>query len=404
MSAQAEVSLPRWFVPAMSGFMGTAAMAIDSLLPAFPKIRTEFGLPPDSARPALLLTSFFLGLAAGQLFYGPLSDRFGRKRPLAVGLVVYIVGGLGAVLAPSLGVMIAFRFLWGMGAAGPRSLTLAMVRDTSEGDRMAKEMSTIMAIFIIIPVVAPAMGAGVMALGSWRYTLWLPIALAFVLLVVLWKLPETLPEHRRRAVSPRSLLDAARTVVSTRSTLGFGLAAVFLYGVMSGYIGTVEVIFEDVYDQSKAFPYLFGAIAVFLGVASFVNSRLVGRYGLNGLLRRLSVTLLIVSASHVVVAVAFDGRPPLAVYVLSLIVFLPVVTSTNPNCNTAAMTPMGAIAGTASAVLGTTMMAVGSILGALSNGLFDGSVTPFAVSSFVFVCVAVFCILVIGRPGQIRPT
>lgn len=384
----------------MAGYIGMAAIAIDTILPAFPEIRKDFGLPSDSARPALLITSFILGMAAGQLFYGPLSDRFGRRRPMAVGLCIYLAAGIGSVLAPSFTALIVLRFVWGFGAAGPRSLTIAMVRDTSEGDRMARAMSTIMAVFIVVPVVAPAIAAGLMHLGPWRIVLWMPIVAAAVLLVILRWIPESLPPDRRRPLNAGSIASAARTVVSNRATVGFGLASVFLFAVMSSYIGGIEVILDDVYGKASQFPLIFGAVAVFFSVGSLVNGRLVGRFGLHKVLRGSAFAIVGVGAIHLAVALVWSGKPPLAVLIVALIVMLPAVAGTNPNCNTAAMTPMAHIAGTAAAVLGTTSMAGGAVLGALSNAAFDNSVTPFAVFAFAYVTMAAACILFIGRPGR----
>jgi DHA1 family bicyclomycin/chloramphenicol resistance-like MFS transporter len=396
----APVAVPRWFVPAMAGFIGTAAIAIDSILPAFPEIRREYGLPPDSARPALLITFFMLGMAVGQLFYGPISDRFGRKRPMAIGFALYLAAGIGSVFAPNFTVLVAMRFLWGLGSAGPRSLTIAMVRDTSDGDRMAKAMSTIMAVFIAVPVFAPAAAAGLMRLGPWRSVLWMPIGLAAVLLVALHRMPESLPQERRRPIDPRSLLAAARTVVSNRSTVGYGLAMAFLFGVMSSYIGGIEVIVEDVYDRAEQFPLIFGAVAVFFAAGSLVNGRLVGRFGLPRVLRTGAVVAVAAAALHLAVVLAWRGRPPLLVELAALVVMLPVVMGTNPNCNTAAMAPMGHIAGMAAAVLGTASIATGALLGALSNAAFDGSVTPFAAFATVYVMLASASILLVGRPER----
>jgi DHA1 family bicyclomycin/chloramphenicol resistance-like MFS transporter len=399
-SAHRAVEVPRWYVPAMAGFMGMAAIAIDSLLPAFPRIREAFDLPSDSARPSLLLTLFLLGMAAGQLVFGPASDRFGRRPVMAAGLVLYIAAGIAVVLAPSLELMIALRFVWGFGAAAPRSLTVAMVRDTSEGDSMARAMSMIVAVFIAVPVVAPSLSAGLMAIAPWRIVFWVPIAMAVVLLFVLRAMPETLPPERRRAMGPRELARAGRTVVTTRSTVGFGLATVFFGGVMFAYLGAIEVILDEVYDLGSAFPFIFGGIAIFFSGFALLNGRLVSRFGVARVLRTGALLAVVASAALVVIVVGFDGRPPLLLLVVGLLTILPIAQGSNPNCNTLAMLPMAHIAGTASAVLGTASLAGSALLGALSNAAFDRTVTPFAVSVLVFSWAAAGCVLFIGRPGR----
>jgi MFS transporter, DHA1 family, multidrug resistance protein len=393
------VVVPRYFVPALAGFMGMAALSLDSLLPAFPALRRAFDLPPDSTRVSLLITSFFFGMATGQLFYGPLSDRYGRKRPLLVGLAIFLLAGLGAVSSTSLAMMIGWRFLWGFGAAGPRSLTLAMIRDTTQGAAMARTMSLIMTIFVLVPVVAPALGSVLLHFGSWHVVFWLPIVFSVWMMFVLTKMPETLPPERRRSVQPSALWDAVKTIFRLRPTVGFGLAVVFYFGVMSSYIGGAEVIFDDVYHRGGQFPFIFGGIAICFGATSFLNARIVGRLGLPRVLQLGAVGAMASTGLLLIEVLLFHGKPPVALFVLGLVVMLPVVSGVVPNCNTAAMTPVPHVAGMATAVLGTTATAGGAVLGAVSNRAFHGTATPFAAFAFLFTCMAGAAIFVIAQPS-----
>ena len=390
--------LPRYFVLALAGFMGMAAISIDILLPAFPAIRKAFDLPSDSTRVSLLITSFFFGMASGQLFYGPASDKYGRKRPMMIGLVIFVFAGIGTVLSTSLAMMIAWRFLWGFGAAGPRSLTLAMVRDTSVGDSMAKTMSVIMSIFVVIPIVGPVLASGILKIGSWHLVFWLPIGFAVWMLFVLTRMPETLPESKRRDVGPAALWDAVKVVFRNRITVGCGLAVVFYFGIMSSYIGGAEVIFDDVYGQGARFPLIFGVVAICFGAASFLNARIVGRFGLARVLRVGSLTGLALAAVMSALVLGFDGKPPLLLLILSMSMTLPVISGMTPNCNSAAMSPVPHVAGMATALLGTAGTAGGAIFGAISNRAFDGSSTPFALYAFGFAALAAASIHFIARP------
>src|SRR5215207_7917155 len=249
----------REFVGLMASCMGMVALSIDLMLPAFPDMRDEFGLAPDSPATSWIVTAFFLGLATGLLFYGPLSDRFGRKPLLYIGLAIMFVAATASAVAPSLGAVIVCRVLWGMGAAAPRSLALAMVRDTFGGDRMARTMSLIMATFVLVPVLAPSLGSAILAIAPWRVLFWVP-ALAS-LGVMLWgrRLPETLPVDRRRSTSPRALLEAGREVVSTPQTVGFGIALTCIFGIMTAYVGGSELIIDEVFHREDQFPLIFGA-------------------------------------------------------------------------------------------------------------------------------------------------
>jgi DHA1 family bicyclomycin/chloramphenicol resistance-like MFS transporter len=227
----------RGFVPLMASCVAMAALSIDLLLPAFADIREEYGLAADSSEPARLVTAFFIGLAFGQIVYGPMSDRYGRKPLMYAGLTIYVIGAVAAVFMPTFGGLVACRVLWGFGAAAPRSLALAIVRDSYEGEQMARTMSSVMATFLIVPIVAPAVGTAAMAVASWRIVLWLPVVAAVVLSLWLTRLPETLPVHRRRSIAGRSLLEAFRAVIATRETRAFVVALSFLFGMMTSFVG-----------------------------------------------------------------------------------------------------------------------------------------------------------------------
>jgi DHA1 family bicyclomycin/chloramphenicol resistance-like MFS transporter len=396
----------RGFVALMALCIAMAALSIDVLLPAFADIREEFGLAPDSAEPSRLITAFFVGLAVGQVVYGPMSDRYGRKRLMYAGLVVYVAGALAAVFAPTFGGFVAARLVWGFGAAAPRSLALAMVRDSFEGERMARTMSHVMTTFILVPVLAPSLGTAAMALAPWRIVLWIPIVAALVLSVLLLRQPETLPVDRRRSISPRSLLAALRAVVGTKQTRAFVIALTFLFATMSSFIGGAEIFINDVFDQRDLFPFIFGIIACSLGVGNFLAGRLVTRLGLDRLLRLGAGYVAASAAGLAVLAVATEGHPPLWAFVVAVTLVLPSITGLVPICNTAAMSPLPHVAGMAAAVLGTLSTGCGALLGSVVDSAFDGSIRPFGVASFVFAAVAASAILaVVGRvPARADPT
>ena len=400
MSSRARRPLgSREFVGLMASCMGMVALSIDLMLPAFPDMREEFGLAPDSTATAWVVTAFFLGLASGQLVYGPLSDRYGRKPLLYAGLVIMFVAASASAVAPSLGAVIVCRVLWGMGAAAPRSLALAMVRDTFGGDLMARTMSLIMATFVLVPVLAPSLGAGIMLVLPWRALFWVPAAAA--LGVMLWarRLPETLPPERRRATSPAALLEAAREVVRTPQTVGFGIGLTCIFGIMTGYVAGSELIIDEVFHREDQFPLIFGALALFMAAGSFFNARFVVRIGLLRVLRFASFYLVGATSLMAIVAVVTHGKPPLLVFGITMAVLLPAVAVIMPNANTAAMLPLPHVAGTAAAILGTVSTAGGALLGSVLDGRFDGTITPFAQGVLVFGLLAAASIFVLGLRG-----
>lgn len=369
--------------------MAMGAMAIDIMLPAFPDMRAEYGMAADSPRVGWIVTAFFLGLAVGPWLYGPASDRFGRRPLLLAGLGLYVAAGVAAVFAPSFGWVIAARFVWGLGAAAPRSLSLAMIRDRHEGDAMARLMSMIMAVFLLVPIVAPTLGAGLNAIAPWRVVFWVPVVAGLALIAWgWWRLPETLPLERRRPFTFTALGEAVRAVVSRRETVCFTIAITFLFGTMTTYLAGSELIVEDVYERGEWFPLFFGAIAVLLALSSLNNARLVRRLGVRTLVRRMAVIGVVLATVLAVVSLAGGGRPNFWLFSVSLAVVVPVAQGLVPNCNTAAMTPLPHVAGTASAVIGTVTTAGGALLGGLVSGAFDGTTRPMALGLLGFFTVA----------------
>lgn len=390
----------REFVALVTALMASAALAIDVMLPAFADMRAEYGMAPDSSRVGLVITAFFLGMAVGPWVFGPASDRFGRRRPLYAGLVLYALGGVVAALAPTWGLVVAARFMWGVGTAAPRSLSVAMVRDRYEGDAMAKQMSTIMAVFLLVPIVAPTIGAVLITLFPWRAVFLFPSVVAVGLMFWAKRLPETLPPERRRPFTFRSVAEAGREVVRHRSTVSLALAMTFLFGTMTTYLTGSELIVVDVYDLRSWFPVYFGAIAVLLAASSLNNARLVGLLGAERLVRRMSVGAVITAVALLVASLVGGGHPPFWVFCLATALVMPLVQGLSPIANSMAMTPVPHVAGTAAALISTVTVAGGALLGSIANGAFDGTTTPFAVAFVVYVSFAAALIIGPGTSGR----
>ena len=291
-----------------------------------------------------------------------------------------------------------------MGAAAPRSLAVAMVRDSFEGERMARTMSLVMATFISVPVIAPTIGAGVIALFGWRSVFWFQFAIALVLVVWLTRLPETLPPERRRSVSPRALGEAFNTVLHTRQSVGFGLAVTFLFGVMSSYIASSEIIIDDVFGQGDLFPVFFGLLAIVMGAGSLLNARIVTRVGLHRTVRVASLLAVGGTGLFAMVSVATDGKPPFVVFLALASLVLLGTSILLPNANTAAMQRVPHVAGMAAAVIGTVSTGGGALLGAIVDATFDGTTRSFAFGSFAFTCAAAICINVVAGPPAAKVT
>lgn len=381
------------FTSLLAMSMALAALGIDLLLPAFGAIRAELGLPATSTAPAALITAYFVGLAAGQLLYGPLADRFGRRPALYLGYGIYAVGALAGALSPNLGLLIATRFVWGLGAAGPRVVTLAVIRDTFSGERMSRAMSFVFAVFILVPVLAPALGAGIVAVASWRWVFGACLLAACVMALWAVRLPETLREEHRRELRLERVLAAARFVASERQTVAYTLAMTALYGSFTSYLASSEIIFGETFDRAAAFPVLFGGLAIVMGGAMLANARLVGRVGTRRLAHRVLLVYVAVGAVLVVVALATSGRPPLPVFLVAMAAMLSSHALLIPNFNTIAMAPMAAVAGTASSVIGAVQIAAGALLGAILDRAFDGTVRPLAFGFLAYGLMALALVL-----------
>ncbi len=374
----------RQFIALVAAIMAMGALGIDLILPVFDEIRAHFGLAADATDVAQIVTVYFLGMATGQIFYGPFADRFGRKPVLYVGMTIYMLGAIGSALAPTLSIMLISRFVWGLGAAGPRVVAVAVVRDVYEGKAMARAMSFIMAVFILIPIVAPSMGAAIAALGSWQLVFW--FAVAYTIVVGLWatRLPETLAAENRRELRLRPMLDAGREVITNRQTIGYTLAMAFLFGAFSSYLASSELIVGEIYGYPGAFPFIFGALAAGMGIAMLTNTKLVGRLGVRGTVRRAIAGYTTLAMGLLALTLLTDGTPPFLLAMIGLSAVLIMHATMIPNLNTLAIEPLGHIAGMASAIIGTISLAGGALLGSLVDRAMNDTITPLVVAFVVY--------------------
>ncbi len=382
--------------------MALTALGIDLLLPAFPQIRDEFGLPPGSTEVSGFITAYFVGLAGGQLLIGPLADRFGRRPLLQAGMAMYVIGAALAVVAPTFGLLLLARFTWGVGSAGGRVLAVAIVRDRFVGAAMARTMSLIMAVFIIVPVVAPALGALMLRFLTWDQLIGLNVLAAATMLAWSVRLEETLPEGQRRTLRPRELGRAASQVMRDRRSGPLIVAQAVLFGGFASYLSTSEVVYSEVFDQAGLFPLLFGGMALTMGVASLVNSRVVERIGLRRVLRIDLVGYLVGAVALMSVALVTSGRPPLLIYLVMLAILLCSHAMIIPNLNARAMEPMGHIAGLASALNGAVLIGGGALLGIVFDRAFDGTVLPLAMALLGSGAVAAL-LLRLSESGEPQP-
>jgi DHA1 family bicyclomycin/chloramphenicol resistance-like MFS transporter len=260
-------------------------------------------------------------------------------------------------------------------------------------------MSFAMSIFVLSPVFAPTVGAVLVAVTAWQAVFWFLVVCTLGVGAWALRMPETLPPSRRRPAEPGALRRAVWVVLRTRPTMAYGLAVTCLFGSMAAYLASSEIVIDDVYDRKSQFPLIFGALAIFMGLASLTNARLVMRFGLRRVLKVGACCLVTGTGLFALLVLSTDGAPPFWIYCVSMALLLPMHTLLLPNCNTAAMGPVGRVAGTAAAVLGTASTGGGALLGSIVDSRFDGTLTPLALGFVVFGSVAAFSIMVLARPS-----
>ena len=384
----------REFVALIALMMGLTALSIDNLLPAFPAIQDAYDIP-DANELQLLVYVYMFGFGIVQLVYGPISDVVGRRPTLLAGLAIYAVGCVMAALAPSFEFLLVARAVQGVGVAAARVLAVAIVRDCYSGREMARVMSLTFAVFIIVPVFAPATGSATLLLGDWHLLFTTMLALAVVVAAWFWlRMPETLHPEYRLPLSAKRIAEGVRLTVTNRAAIGYSTAVGLMFGALMGYVGSSQQIFEtEVYGLGPYFPVAFGAIAAVMGVAAVVNSQLVRSLGMRRLSHASILAFLVVSIIQVALAAAYAGRPPLLLFGLVLAASHFLASLTFPNFNAMAMEPLGAVAGTASSFMGFYTTLVGALFGLAIGQAFDGTVLPLGIGYLVLSILAVAVVL-----------
>jgi MFS transporter, DHA1 family, multidrug resistance protein len=379
---------PAEFIALVALLTAMVAMSIDTMLPAIGLMATELGAKNPNDR-QLIVLAFFAGLMFGTLIFGPISDSIGRKRTIYFGLGMFMVGSLACALATSFPMLIAARMLQGFGAASPRVCSIAMVRDGAGGAAMARIMSFVMSVFMLVPILAPSIGQLVLFVTTWRM-----IFLGFIAMAVmagLWlalRQQETLVKEKRLPFSAAKLLAGAAEVARNPISLGNTIAVGFIFAAFNAYLGTSQQIFAEQYGQGAYFALWFGGLAVAIALAMIVNGRLVMRLGMRMLAKYALYGFLAAWAVMVVATLASAGHPPLPV--VGVVFFLSFFCSGMlfGNFNAMAMEPMGHIAGMAAAISGSLSSAIGVFFGAIAGRFYDGTMYPLAFAFFAFGLVA----------------
>lgn len=378
------------FIALMAMMTAIVAFSIDSMLPSLPDIARDL-TPDEPNRAQLIITTFVLGLGLGTLFAGPISDAVGRKPVVLAGALLFCIGSVLAYVAPTLETVIAGRVLQGLGAAGPRVVTLAIVRDQYAGRGMAKIMSFVMLVFALVPAIAPAIGAGIIWVTGWRGIF--AAFVVFAIILSLWmglRQPETHPPAARRPLRPGVLASSLREVLANRNvSLAIGVQAL-CYGMLFGVLASTQQIFDITFDRAGSFPLWFGLVALIASTASLLNAKLVEKLGMHFIIRWTLAAQILLSGLCAILWLTglLDGGFLFAMFIIWKTSVFFQAGLTIGNVNAIAMSPMGHIAGVASSVIGSVATIAGAVI-AIPLGLaFDGTAVPLMLGVCVLAVLA----------------
>jgi DHA1 family bicyclomycin/chloramphenicol resistance-like MFS transporter len=376
------------FVIIISLMMSLTALSIDAMLPALPQIGNDLSIQNTNDR-QLIVSVLFLGLAVGQVFFGPLSDRTGRKPTIYAGYILYSVGALLSVFSINFPMMLAGRLLQGIGISAPRAVTLALVRDQYKGRAMARVMSFVMTVFILVPMIAPTLGQAILLFSGWR-----SIFVSFVLMALVtltWfalRMPETLAPEDRAPFSLQRIIVTTREIVKNRTTMGYTISAGLVGGAFLGYLNSTQQIFQEQYGLGARFPLVFSIISLSLGLASFLNARLVLRFGMRFLVRWALILIVGLSTVSFGVALLTAGQPPLWFLMAYLMLTFFCVGIVFGNQNALAMEPLGHLAGIGAAVVGSLSTLIQMPLGTAIGQFYNGTILPLVIGIGILVGIS----------------
>jgi DHA1 family bicyclomycin/chloramphenicol resistance-like MFS transporter len=380
---KADIGLSE-FVALMATMTSLVALSIDSVLPALSQIGAYLKVT-DPSQTHLIVSVFFVGMAFGQLYYGPLSDGRGRRYVIISGLIVFAIGSLVCINAESLEVMLIGRVIQAFGVSGPRIATLAVIRDKYEGEAMARVMSFIMMVFILVPMLAPILGQTILFWFSWQHIF--SSFLIYGTLIGLWffiRQPETLPKEKRLPFSWSQLWASSKFILSHKLVMFYTFSSGTIFGAFLAYISSSQTLFQDIYDTGELFPMYFAMLALSIGLASFINGNLVMRLGMRKLCNWAMVGWLIFSSVLTALCLAYDGVPALWQFVSVLFCAFFCIGILFGNIKAMAMQPLGEIAGLGAAIIGS-LSSIISVPAAIFIGSFiESSITPVALGFLGF--------------------
>jgi len=384
------------FIALMASLMSVVALAIDALLPALDIIGKSIGTESHSEN-QLMIIMIFLGLGIGPLIFGPISDNFGRKPIVYIGFLLFIVASFICVNASSIEMMIAGRVLQGVGLSAPRTISIAIVRDTFSGDYMARIMSFITVLFILVPIIAPALGKLILDNYNWEAIFYSQLIIVVLISFWFWKRqPETLKPEYRVKFSKALFIDGCREIFKYKETIGYTIISGFITGAFLVYLSSSQQIFQQQYNLVDEFPYIFAALAISTGASSLANGTLVLKYGMK---KMATIALYSFFIFPVVYIVLFFGgiNPPLYILLIFFALQFFTLGFLFGNLRALAMQPIGHIAGIGAAITGfiSTIMAVP--ISSFIGKYVEFSVLPLFIGFAICSLLSLFVLFYLNR-------
>jgi DHA1 family bicyclomycin/chloramphenicol resistance-like MFS transporter len=373
----------------MALYVALMAMSIDMILPALSLMGKEFGVA-DENKMQYVIGVLFLGFTFGQIIYGPLADSFGRKPTIYIGLFIFVIGDILSIISHDFRIMLIGRFLQGFGAASPGIVSMAVIRDLYKGREMARVMSFIMTIFIIIPVIAPSIGQAILLIASWRVLF--EIFLSAALIATIWtflRLPETLKPQDVRPFNLPTIWKDFCTVISNKITLGYTICAGLVFSALIGYLTSSRQIFQDYFQVGDLFPLYFGISALSIGASSIINSAIVRKYGMKLICHHALIVMIAMSVLFLALSIFQSNQILLWQFMIFAVITFFCLGMLFGNLNALAMEPMGHVAGVASAVIGCLSSGISVIVGSAIGQAYNNSLTPM-ILGFLLLTIAAF--------------
>lgn len=403
MHTSQDVAQPRAaeFVIFLAALMAVNALGVDLMLPALAQMGRDLSITAANHR-QWIVTVYLLGFGVGQLVYGPLADRYGRKPVLLLTLVGFVGASVFAAGSATFAALLGARLLQGLMSASTRVLAVAMVRDRYAGRTMARTLSIAQMIFFLVPILAPSLGQLLLGIGPWRFVFY--VLGGFAALVLAWaamRMPETLPVARRVPLSLAALGEGYRLTLTNRYSIGYSAAASLTFGGIIGFVSSAQQIFVDEFGAGDRFTLLFALCAFAMGAAAFANSRLVERLGTR--LISQSAVLGLIALSLVHLAVIALGGESLTSYIAFQALSMTCIGLCGSNFGAMAMEPVGRIAGAASSIQGFVTSIGAVAVGSAIGQSYDGTTLPLAIG-YLCIGLAVLALVYVVEEGQLfRP-